>query len=39
MHHIATLRRVFVIYQTLSALVPEVRTLVDQKPGVPDKRG
>lgn len=38
MQYVATLRRVFVIYQTLGALVPEVRTLVDQKPAVPDKR-
>ena len=37
MQYVATLRRVFVIYQTLGALVPEVRTLVDQKPAVPDK--
>jgi hypothetical protein len=38
MQFIGTLRRVFVIYQTPGALVPEVRTLVDQQPAVLDKR-
>ena len=34
MQYVATLRRVFVIYKTPSALAPDVRTLVDQPPAV-----
>jgi hypothetical protein len=38
MQYVDTLRRVFVIYETPGALAPEVRTLLDQRPTVPDKR-
>lgn len=38
MQYVATLRRVFVIFETPGTLTPEVRTLVDQQPKVPDKR-